>query len=450
MSFSKAFVWGVSTASYQIEGAAHEDGRGMSVWDMFSRKPGAIFQGDTGDVACDHYHRYQEDVNLMRELGVNAYRFSIAWPRIFPHGVGKIECRGIEFYDRLVDALLEAGVQPWATLFHWDYPLDLYRKGGWLNPDSPKWFADYTQVVVDALSDRVGHWMTQNEPQCFVGLGLHTGVHAPGDKLRWDEVLLAAHHSLLAHGLSVQAIRARAKKTPIIGMAPACNVGIPDTQSDADIEAARKHTFGVTSESAWHLAWWLDPVFLGRYPQDGLELFGDAVPEYTDEDMALISQPIDFFGMNMYHGKRVRAGDDGAPVELPRPSSAPITALKWPVEPECLYWGPKFYFERYGKPIVITENGLSNEDWEMLDGKVHDPQRIDYLHRHLRELGRAADDGVQVGGYFQWSLMDNYEWAEGYKERFGLVYLDYPTQRRIPKDSFYWYKDAIAANGSNL
>jgi beta-glucosidase len=359
-----------------------------------------------------------------------------------------VECGGLDFYDRLVDSLLAAGIQPWATLFHWDYPLSLYHKGGWLNPDSPKWFGEYTQIVVDALSDRVQHWMTQNEPQCYIGLGLHTGAHAPGDKLRWAEVLLAMHHSLLAHGLSVQAIRARAKTPAKIGIAPACSVAIPHTP--ADIEAARRATFAVTNESAWQLAWWLDPVFLGRYPQEGVDLYGDAMPKYDEEDMELISQPIDFFGMNMYHGRRVETGPEGKAVDVKRPSWAPITAVKWPIEPECLYWGPKFYHERYGMPIVITENGLSNQDSIMLDGKVHDPQRIDYLHRHLLQLGRAAEDGVPVEGYFQWSLMDNYEWAEGYRERFGLVFVDYDNQTRIPKDSYYWYRDVIKSHGMDL
>jgi len=450
MGFDDNFVWGVSTASYQIEGAVKDDGRGESVWDMFCRKPGVTFQGDSGDVACDHYHRSEEDIRLMEELGVGAYRFSIAWPRVLPTGVDHIELRGIEFYDRLVDRLLAAGIQPWVTLFHWDYPLDLYHRGGWLSPDSPKWFADYTQVVVDKLGDRVQHWMTQNEPQCYIGLGLHAGVHAPGDKLRWAEVLLASHHSLLAHGLSVQVIRARAKTAPIIGLAPACAMALPDTDSALDIEAARSATFSITSESAWQLAWWLDPVFLGSYPADGERLYGDAMPSYSPEEMKTISEPVDFLGMNVYHGRRVCAGADGKPENVARPSSEPITALKWPVEPSCLYWGPKFYHERYRVPIVITENGLSNQDWVALDGKVHDPQRIDYLHRHLRELQRAATEGVPILGYLQWSFMDNFEWAEGYKERFGLLYIDYKTQERIPKDSYYWYRDVVATNGSKL
>jgi beta-glucosidase len=417
---------------------------------MFSRKPGATHQGDTGDIACDHYHRYKEDIALMKELGVKGYRLSIAWPRILPTGTGAVEKRGIAFYDKLIDSLLEAGIQPWVTLFHWDYPLDLYHQGGWLNPSSPKWFQDYTRVVVDALSDRVSHWMTQNEPQCYIGLGLHTGQHAPGDKLRWNEVLLATHHSLLAHGLAVQAIRERAKLRPSIGLAPVTSVSIPHTSSKQDIAPARQSTFEVTTESVWQPSWWLDPIFLGHYPEDGLKLYGDKVPKTSQSDFDIISQPVDFYGMNIYHGKRVKATKEGKPIDVKRESWEAQTAFKWAVEPECLYWAPKFYYERYKTPIVVTENGMSNQDWVALDGHVHDGARIDFLHRHLREFKRAGDEGVPLQGYFQWSLMDNYEWAEGYKERFGIIYVDYATQKRTPKDSYHWYKGVIKGNGESL
>lgn len=450
MSFPDRFSWGVATASYQIEGAAFEGGRGQSVWDMMCRKPGAVKEGATGDVACDHYHRFRDDIALMKELGVNAYRFSLAWPRILPSGECDVKAEGIAFYDRLIDALLEAGITPWATLYHWDMPLDLYRKGGWLNPDSPKWFGDYAQVVTRAFGDRVAHWMTQNEPQVFIGLGLWEGVHAPGDKLRWAEVLQATHNSLLGHGYATQAIRAHAKKTPRIGIAPACNVGIPATDDPKDIEAARQATFWVKEKSTWQLSWWLDPIFLGQYPADGLELYKDELPEMGPDDLKIISQPLDFFGMNVYHGLYYKAGEMG-PEALPWPQGSPITAFKWPLTPECLYWAPKFYSERYGNlPVAITENGLSGADWVMLDGKVHDGHRIDFTHRHLAQFRKAAADGVPVEGYFHWTLMDNFEWAEGYRERFGLVHVDFETQVRTPKDSFYWYRDVIAQNGSNL
>ncbi len=450
MSFPKVFLWGVATASYQIEGAVDVDGRAPSVWDMLCRKPGAIYEGHTGDEACDHYHRYREDVAIMKELGVGAYRLSTSWSRIQPEGTGAINEKGLEFYDRLIDELLAAGIDPWVTLFHWDLPLSLYHRGGWMNPDSPKWFADYAQIVVDRLGDRVGNWFTLNEPQCFVGLGLSDGVHAPGDKLRWAEVLLAAHHSLIAHGKAVQVIRASAKRTPRVGYAPVGSTYMPATNSPADIEAARSMMFSVTQKNQWQNAWWMDPVFFGKYPEDGLELYKGEVPAYTDEEMKIISQPLDFFGANIYHGQYVSAGPDGKAKIEPKPLGGPLTAIRWPVTPECLYWGPRFFHERYGSPIVISENGNSNQDWITLDDTVEDPQRIDFLRRHLRQLKLAADHGTPIEGYFQWSLMDNFEWAEGYRERFGLVYVDYPTQRRIPKASYHWYKDVIAQNGANL
>lgn len=448
MSFRDDFVWGAATASYQIEGAAFEDGKGPSVWDMLCRKPGAVFKGHTGDVACDHYHRYAEDVALMKTLGLKGYRLSLSWPRIMPHGEGAVNEKGLEFYDRLVDELLSQGIQPWVTLFHWDYPLALYRKGGWLNPDSPKWFADYTEVVVDRLSDRVTHWFTQNEPQCYIGLGHWTGIHAPGDKLRWAEILLAAHHSMLAHGLSVQVIRNHARKTPMIGAAPVGSVTAPATDSAEDIEAARTHMFSTTKRDPFQNAWWMDPILKGEYPADMLEAFKGEMPDITAEDLKTMNQPLDFFGMNTYSATIVKAGANG-PEVVEGKVGEPMTAFRWTVNPQCMYWGPKFFFERYGLPIVVTENGMSSHDWVMLDGSVRDEHRVDFLHRHLLELKRAAQE-VPVHGYFQWSLLDNFEWAEGYKERFGIVHVDYETLKRTPKSSYYWYQGVIATNGNNL
>ncbi len=449
MGFKSDFVWGVSTASYQIEGAYDTDGRGMSVWDMMCRKPGAVFEGHTGDVACDHYNRYQEDVDLMKNLGVHGYRLSLAWPRIQPTGVGQPNEKGLDYYDRLIDSLLEAKITPWVTLFHWDYPLDLYHRGGWLNPDSPKWFADYTQIVVDRLGDRVGHWFTQNEPQCYIGLGLWNGIHAPGDKLRWAEILLAAKHSLLAHGLSVQAIRANSKITAKIGMAPVGSTYVPATDSPADIEAAKSLMFAADQRTPWTNTLWMDPVLKGVFPQDLLEAFPDEVPEITDADLKTMHQPVDFFGVNTYQGDVIRAGENG-PEKVAREIGYPQTAIRWPIQANCLEWGAKFFYERYNLPIVVTENGMAGLDWVSLDGQCHDPQRIDYLHRHLLGLKKAADDGVPVDGYFQWSLMDNFEWAEGYSQRFGLVHVDYNTQKRTPKDSYHWYKEVIESNAENL
>ena len=451
MSFPKDFTWGVASAAYQIEGAPVEDGKGPSVWDMFSRKPGAIWRNQTGDVACDHYHRFREDVALMKELGIRAYRFSISWPRVLPDGVGTVNEKGLGFYDQLVDTLLAAGIEPWVTLFHWDYPLALYHRGGWLNRDSVNWFADYAGVITARLSDRVTHWMTLNEPQCFIWLGHQTGYHAPGDRLRMDEVLLAAHHILLAHGHAVQRIRVGAKAKPMIGFAPVGVTHIPATDSPADIAAARQAMFSVSRPDLFNNTWWLDPIFRGQYPADGLALYGAAVPKIRNGDMSTIAQPLDFFGANIYHGTVSRAGPNGAPEDVPLPLGYPKTTQDfWPVTPAALYWGPRFFHERYGLPVVVTENGHQNADVVSLDGKVHDPQRIDFLHRYLRELKRASADGVPVKGYFQWCFTDNFEWAMGDAIRVGIVFTDYPTQRRIPKDSAEWYRSVIRSNGDCL
>lgn len=449
--FPPSFVWGAAAASYQIEGAATEDGKGLSVWDMLCRKPGAIWEGHTGNVACDHYHRYAEDVALMQQIGLQAYRFSISWPRVLPDGVGKVSPAGLGFYDRLVDNLLEAGVAPYATLFHWDFPYALYCRGGWLNRDSADWFADYARVVVEALGDRVHDWMTLNEIQVFVGMGHLDGEHAPGDKLGMPEVLRVGHHAMLAHGKAVQAIRAASPGPCRVGWAPTTFPMIPVTESPEDIAAARMAMFSVAEEFAiWSNTWWLDPVFFGRYPEDGLRLFGAAAPPVQPGDMETISQPLDFCGFNIYQGSGVQADPQGDPIPVPRPVGYPKTSFNWPVTPEALYWGPRFMYERYGLPLFITENGLANADWVSLDGVVHDPQRIDFTRRYLLALERAIADGVDMRGYFHWSLMDNFEWANGYRERFGLIFVDYPTQRRVLKDSARWYAEVIASNGAKL
>lgn len=450
MGFKKDFVWGAATASYQIEGAAYEDCKGLSVWDMACKIPGFVKFSHTGDVACDHYHRYAEDVALMKELGLQAYRFSISWPRVIPEGTGKVNEKGLDFYEHLVDELLKNDITPYITLFHWDYPYELYKKGGWLKRESPDWFAEYAKVIIDRLSDRVSHWITQNEPQCYIGRGHQDGLHAPGLKLGLREVLQASHNSLLAHGKAVQVIRSSAKKESIIGYAPVGLTYIPRSTSAEDIEAARYATFSINEKSVWTNAWWMDPVFLGSYPEDGLKLFEQDMPEIGPDDMKIIAQPIDFFGTNIYNGKTVKANDKAKFEETDRESGFARTAFNWPVTPESLYWGPKFFYERYKKPVVITENGLSNTDWVHLDGKVHDTQRIDFLNRYIREYRRAADDGVDTAGYFCWSLLDNFEWAHGYNERFGLVHVDYATQKRTIKDSGYWYKSVVESNGGIL
>lgn len=448
MSFPPDFVWGVAASAYQIEGAAAVDGRGPSIWDTFCRTPGAVFQGHTGDVACDHYHRAAEDVGLIGEIGARAYRLSIAWPRVMPGGVGPVNAKGLAFYDRLVDRLLAAGIAPYVTLFHWDYPEALYHRGGWLNRDSAAWFAEYTHAVVGALSDRVTHWMTLNEPQVFLKFGHADGTNAPGLKLPLAEQLLATHHVLLAHGRGMQALRAAARRPVKAGWACVCVVKYPRTP--ADVDAARAGTCAVAEPNLWNNTWHNDPVFRGEYPADGLRVFGGAMPKVDDADMGIIRQPMDFLGVNIYEGQPVRADADGAPVACVRPAGYPTTAFHWPVEPESLYWGPRFMHERYGVPIYITENGLSNTDWVSLDGQVHDPQRIDFTRRYLLALRRARADGVDVRGYFHWSLMDNFEWSAGYRERFGLVHVDFGTQTRTLKDSARWYRTVIERNGENL
>lgn len=451
MSFRKDFVWGAATSAYQIEGAAFEDGKGASIWDVFSHQPGKVIDGGTGDIACDHYHRMEEDVALMARLGIKAYRFSISWPRVLPQGVGAVNEAGMAFYERLVDLLLAHDIVPYVTLYHWDLPYALYLRGGWLNPDSPRWFAEYAALVGRRLKDKVKHFITFNEPQVFIGSAFLEGVHAPGVKMGRRECLQMGHHILLAHGRAVQALRAEATDVKI-GYAPTSNAKMPASKSQQDLEAARDAYFAVPSGDrwVWSVAWWSDPVLLGRYPETGVYLLEADMPLIGEGDMKLIAQPIDFYGQNVYSGTPVSAGTSGQAEFARRPVGGPKTAIGWHVDFDCLYWAVKFLWERYKKPIYITENGMSCHDWVSLDGKVHDPARVDYLHRHLLGLRRAVEEGADVAGYFQWSLMDNFEWGQGYSDRFGLIYVDFQTQKRIPKDSFAWYHETIVKNGGNL
>jgi beta-glucosidase len=448
--FPSGFVWGAATAAYQIEGAATEDGKGPSIWDMFCKKPGTIWNDQTGDVACDHYHRSKEDVELARSLGLRAYRFSVSWPRVLPTGTGAVNAKGLDFYDRLVDQLLAAKIDPWLTLYHWDLPLALYHRGGWLNRDVAGWFADYTTAVVKRLGDRVRHFMPLNEPQVFLGAGLVQGRHAPGDKLRLAEFLLAAHNALLAHGRAVQAIRASAKGKVEVGCAQASYNSVPSGASPDDLAAARARYLATADESYKQNAWWLDAMILGRYPADGLALFGPSMPEIRAGDLETIRQPLDFLGVNLYQADAVRRGKFGHPEIVPFPVGSPVTSMEWAVTPTIMRLVPTWLFERYKLPLVIAENGVSLPDWVAADGQVHDPQRIDFTRAYLRELRAAIGDGVPVRGYFHWSLLDNFEWAHGYKQRFGLVHVDFATQKRTPKDSARWYREVIASNGSRL
>jgi len=449
-TFPRSFVWGAASSAYQIEGAAAVDGRGPSVWDAFCAKPSTIFENHTGDEACDHYHRFRDDVALMKRIGLRAYRFSVSWSRVLPNGTGDINPKGLAFYDKLVDTLLAANITPWLTLFHWDFPLALHEKGAWLNRESPQWFADYTRVIVDKLSDRVTHWMTHNEPQCFIGGGPGALQLPPGFMPSLADRLLMTHHALMAHGRAVQVIRERAKKKPSVGWAM---VGVTHTPADdleENIEAARAATTSVINRDLWNNAWYADPAILGHYPESGLRLYAADAPKPHPGDMETIHQPLDFYGLNIYHGIPTAPGKDGAPVATERPPGIPRTAFGWPVEPESLYWGPKFHHERYKLPIYITENGLSSMDWVSIDGAVHDANRIDFTRRYLLALHKAIADRVDIRGYFHWSILDNFEWLDGYKQRFGLIHVDYTTQKRTLKDSAHWYRRVIESNGALL
>ncbi len=446
MSFRKDMVWGTATASYQIEGAWNEDGKGVSIWDVFCHDTDRIDEGHTGDVACDHYHRFREDVALMKELGIKAYRFSLSWTRLFPDGIGELNEKGVQFYSDLIDALLENGIEPYVTLFHWDYPQALYNKGGWMNGDSVSWFAQYAETVVRLYGDRVTNFITFNEPQVFIGHGYLAHAHAPGIIVSYSDVFLMCHNILKAHGAACLAMRAAAKRPIRIGYAPTCSGNYPAEDTPENREAVRKEMFAcppVDRGVMWNVSWWSDPIILGHYPAEGLEMYKDYLPVITKEDMELIHQPLDFYGQNIYNGREYAVDENGNAVLVPRGAGFPRTAINWPVTPPCLRYGPRFLYERYHLPIVITENGMSAHDVVSLDGKVHDPNRIDFLQRYLAELEKATEDGVDIEGYFLWSFMDNFEWARGYTERFGMVYVDYQTQQRIPKDSAYWYKQWI-------
>ena len=451
--FPSTFTWGAAAAAYQIEGAWNVDGRAPSIWDVFSQQSGRVFENHNGNVACDHYHRWKGDVALMRDLGISAYRLSLSWPRIQPEGVGKINAKGLAFYDRLIDALLKAGITPWVTLYHWDLPQALQQRGGFLNRDLVEWFGDYAELVARRLGDRVRHWMTFNEPPVIIGLGHQEGRFAPGLQLPYAECLRGAHHLLMAHGRAVQALRAHCHGPVRIALAHTGRERIPATSSKRDIEAARRDYFASTERTMHNLSWWADPIVFGRYPEEGVKAYGSDMPKVTDADLRLISQKVDFIGYNCYSGWPVRAGAGGQPEVVPGgwgPGN-PRSALSWlQIAPDAAYWAARFQSERYGLPIVFTENGFANSDFVHLDGGVPDPQRIDFMRRYLRAIRRAIDEGIPVDGYFYWSILDNFEWAEGYKDRFGLVHVDYGTQVRTPKSSYHWYRDLIRSQGALL
>lgn len=454
MGFKKDFVWGAATSAYQIEGGAYADGKGLNIWDTFCTEPGKIYGGQSGDVACDHYHRFSEDVALMAKLGIRAYRFSINWARLLPDGVGRVNEAGVRFYDQLIDELLAHHITPFITLYHWELPYELHKRGGWLNPDSVRWFREYAGLVADRFSDRVTHFFTFNEPQCFIGLGYGSGIHAPGLKMSTRDTLAMSLNVLKANGAAIEEMRQRAKQPIQIGYAPTSSMHYPASDRPEDVEAARMALFSVGQDLSanwtWNITWWSDPVILGHFPEDGLRGFHSLLPKIAAEDMKLIHQPLDFYGQNVYNGVEISMGEDGKPKFMQKYAGYPKTALNWPITPKCLRYGPKYLYDRYQLPIYITENGLSCHDVISLDGQVHDPNRIDFLNRYLLELRACAESGADIAGYFQWSLMDNFEWHSGYEDRFGLIYVDYRDQRRIVKDSGLWYRDVIAHNGETL
>jgi beta-glucosidase len=456
--FPKGFYWGTATSAYQIEGAWNEDGKGPSIWDTYAHTPGNIKNGDTGDVANDHYHRYKEDVALMKDFGANAYRFSIAWPRIFPNGTGQPNLKGLDFYNRLVDELVAAGIAPFPTLYHWDLPQALEDKGGWRNRDTARAFADYAGYMADKLSDRVHHFFTINEFRSFVDMG-HQGLEvpvsggtmhislAPGLRLPRGELNQVRHHAVLGHGMAVQAIRAKGKATTKVGPAEVIELAVPLIEGPEHIKAAQLAT---RERNAPFLTVMLE----GKYTDLYLKEQGADAPKFTDDDLKIIGLPLDFVGINVYRPLfYVIASDEPGQAslgwrEIPFAKAHPKMFNSWlTLGPEALYWGPKFVQSLWGaKEIHITENGCASDDVLTDGGKVYDTDRIVFLRSYLMQLQRASADGVPVMGYFQWSTMDNFEWTSGFGNRFGLVYVDFKTQKRTPKSSALFFRETARRN----
>lgn len=439
--FPENFLWGAASASFQIEGARNEDGKTDSIWDATA--DGHIKRNLNGDKACDHYHRYREDIALMKELGLKSYRFSVSWPRVMPQR-GIINEKGLQFYRDLTGELRRAGIEPLCTLYHWDLPMWAYNEGGWENPQIIDEFKEYVQTVVDALSDKVRYWITFNEPACFIGFGYFEGRQAPfktntmTKEQRFSDLAYISRNVLLCHGYAVKIIRERSKLAdPQIGFALNGRNFVAYDETTDGIEKARSEMFDIEKGFSMAVNWWADPMILGKAPQYLEKVL-------TQEDLKVICQPLNFFGYNIYFANNYNA--DAKSPDLGWPGM-PRTQLGWAITPEVLYWSPKFLYERYHLPILITENGMSNLDFVMSDGKAHDPQRVDYMYCYLSKLYRAMNDGIPVIGYTAWAFTDNFEWAEGCDPRFGLVYVDYRSQQRIPKDSFYWYQQVIRDNG---
>ena len=442
-SFPDGFVWGTATSAYQIEGAPEEDGRGLSIWDTFSRVKKNTYTGDNGDTADDHFHRYREDIGIMRGLGVKAYEFSISWPRIFPQGTGAPNPQGWSFYDAMLDTLLEAGIQPYCVLYHWDLPQALMANGGWQSRDTAKAFADYSAFVARHLSDRVKHFITMSEVTQFAIGGYGYGTDAPGLKLTNAAVAQVTHIALLGHGLSVQAVRANGRAGTKVGIADNAASTIPVIETPENIAAART---AYREENARSLT----VIMEGRYTDFYLKNMGADAPKFTAEELKTISTPLDFVGLNIYDPTWIRATSSELGYEVvDMPKSYPHMAALWlGVAPDGMYWSPKLLHELWGvKEIYITENGAASLDVPTKQGEVLDVDRIEFLRSYLAQLQRAIGDGVPVKGYFLWSLLDNYEWSDGYAIRFGITYVDYATQKRTVKLSGEFYKQVIARNG---
>ena len=426
----KDFLWGTATAAAQIEGAYNEDGKGLTIWDSLTE--GNVRYGENCKIACDHYHRYKEDIVLMKEIGVNSYRFSISWARIFPDTAEKINEKGLHFYIDLVNELVNNGIEPLVTLYHWDMPMWLYNSGGFLRDDFPTIFEKYVKAVVDALSDKVKYWITFNEPQCFVGGGYKDGWLAPFHKDNKYVVERITRNVMIAHGKAVDCIRQNTKQKPYIGFAPTASLIMPKSNGKEDVKDAYNRTFdsklGVTAA-----AWWSEPIVSGRIPKN-MEFL-------SEEDIKVICRPLDFYAFNIYQP------DNTGELYY---QGMPRSSLGWAVLPECIRWASKFYYEKYNLPILISENGFADNDIVSSDGKVHDTHRSYYIEKHIEQVKMAIGDGIPIIGYQYWSLIDNYEWAIGYDARFGLIYVDYRTQKRILKDSAYYYRDIIKSNGKAL
>ena len=445
--FPKDFLWGAACASYQCEGAWQEDGKGPSIWDEFSHDctHPHIKEGDTGDTACDCYHRWKEDVAMMKAHNLQAYRFSVSWSRIFPRGYGEINEKGFSYYDHLVDELLANGIEPMITLYHWDLPAGLQDRGGWLNREIVGEFAEYAGAVAEHFKGRVKKYMTLNEPQCIADLGYGSGIHAPGLVLSEEKEAQIFHILCLSHSAALRAIKA-ADPEACVGVVTCGRQCYPEKDTPENREAAYRETFNLASPG-WQFTTniFLDSLILHRYDETAPESVRRFAATVDPADWDLMEKP-DFIGINIYEGEMVDA--EGNYVK-PYPGF-PRTANKWKVTPEVLHYCTLNNFRRYGLPIYITENGLSCNDRVYMDGKVHDADRIDFLHRYLLELRKGIEEGAPVKGYLQWSLLDNFEWAEGYRERFGMIYVDYRTGRRIPKDSAGWYAEVIRTNGASL